>query len=159
MRIINHISFFATLLKDVVIFVETTFFRHLYVDGKKLDNWVFMDSARVSIPEFNDLVRVFKDVGDKVGLTINNEPEYIEFDSRNLRRFDDLFEEVVKTHRPEMIMVCLGVKDSQVYDRIKTLGDNKFKVPTQCVQKRTLFKMGRVNDQVNKNSPLLLLKC
>ena len=139
--------------------LKLPFFRHLYVDGKKLDNWVFMDSARVSIPEFNDLVRVFKDVGDKVGLTINTEPEYIEFDSRNLRRFDDLFEEVVKTHRPEMIMVCLGVKDSQVYDRIKTLGDNKFKVPTQCVQKRTLFKMGRVNDQVNKNSPLLLLKC
>ena len=138
------------LLITVVILVKNYLLRHLYVDGKKLDNWVFLDSARVSFKEFDDLVYVFKDVGDKVGLRINADPEYIEFDARDLRRFDELFEDVVKRSKPEMIMVCLSMKDNQIYDRIKTLGDNKFHVPTQCVQKRTLFKQGRVNDQVRK---------
>ena len=31
-------------------------------------------------------------------------------------------------------------QDGNLYDRIKTLGDSKYHIPTQCVQRKTLFK-------------------
>jgi eukaryotic translation initiation factor 2C len=110
--------------------------RHLYVNGKSMENWVFMDSAGISEPDFEGLMQAFQKVGDEVGLRVSPYPRYVEFDTRN---FDRAFEDVANS-KPEMVMVCLFMKDGQVYDRIKTLGDNKYKIPTQCVQKKTLFK-------------------
>jgi len=120
-----------------------------YVDGKCLNKWVFMDFNDTSERDYENLCEAFRQVGYQVGLRVAADPVW--FPTNNVN-FEADFEHVVEKEKPDMIMIQLPWKtEPGLYERVKSLGDIKFQIPTQCVKQSTIFKRGEVNRQSIEN--------
>jgi len=130
--------------------------RHKYVNGQKVENWAVLDLAQLSDQEYNETLSAFNKIGREVGVDIGIKRENMWHQRSREDTVENDFEAIVNEYKKinaklDLIMIIFPAKGGPIYDKVKLLGDIRFKIPTQCVLKRTLFKAGRINYQVVSN--------
>jgi len=138
----------------------------MYVLGTCLKYWAVLDLGGgrdiLSVKEYDSMVSELVAVAKAAGLTIHCGKDNLLYkhtrEEKLVETFDSLVLEFKKSRtRLEMVIVVLPYKGSRAYDIVKSLGDLKYRIPTQCCIKRNLFKPGgQVNKQVLANLCLKL---
>jgi len=109
-------------------------------DGKKLEHWGLLDLTDCDDQSF---VNALYDEGRTRGLSIefpvvkkSNEKDWRKLGESLEKDFVTLFNELAKKRKPDMIMVIVWGKESNIYAMIKTMGDTIYKIPTQVILKK-----------------------
>jgi hypothetical protein len=110
--------------------------QHLFNDGKQMKNWGLLDLVNTDERTGMAFLKALHDEGGSSGLSIDR-PTLKKSNERDLEKdFVQLYTDLSKKGKPDIIMVFVPVKDSNIYATVKMLGDIIYGMPTQVILRK-----------------------
>ncbi|KAG5664418.1 hypothetical protein KAF25_008152 [Fusarium avenaceum] len=110
----------------------------VYKSGKPITRWTYINVipgrfGNVPPKVVNDFANFMKGMDIKIGAPVNPPSDTITY-NQFMQGDADRFFKWAKENQMEFVLVMLGTSESEVYGKIKTLGDCTYGIHTCCVQ-------------------------
>ena len=129
-----------------------------FVNPKPLKAWALLDMANLSKVQNDLFIKELKKEAANMGMN-PQDPGFVA--TCRQEQFESKFRELLKGNqhmRPEIIVVIMVDKSSDIYQKAKLIGDTEKSIPTQFVLKRNATGKGPNDPKVQQTIHNIILK-